>query len=929
MQNQFRTMGKRYLNLSLIVCLLFVTSSACGSTPIQEIPTHTSTNTPTPVPPTPATSTATHTMVPTMTATPLPKSSLRSIGLEGGPITALVIDPQTPTTLYAETPNNVVFKSVDGGEHWSGVSIVMDEQNASSWDDSGARSLAINPLDSDTLYAGYFRSTNGGKDWYRSFGPILDVDIYLLHSLMIDPQSPSTLYMVTNAGIYKSMDGGGSWSSSIVGYLGYVRALIIDPKTPTTLYAGKPTGIYKSEDGGLTWSRLETGKAHVYAYALAIDPVTPSILYAGDEAGNIYKSTDSGQSWTVEAIVGHEIRTLVIDPSTPSTLYAGTEYHGVSRSTDAGATWFQVNSGLNNSHINALQIDPIDSSIIYAATNDGVYKSYDRGENWHPENTGLTAYWASSLVFDLSLTSTMYVSTNIGLYESFDNGSNWKSVDLPPINNAWTWEGAYMASDPSNPATLFMWSQFGVLKSLDAGAHWNTSSTGLPQSGFNPTAIFVNDLAIDPLTPTILYAGTNNGIYKSQDGGNHWGVTGQNNQRVGNLVIDPTTPSTIYASTFYTDCSLLLMSINSGATWKIINSCLPTWYPTFLVIDPKTPTTLFLGTDCRIFKSTDGGVNWNETNYGRNYTVSSLVISPISSSTVYISTDGGVYRSDDYGMNWNAIDTGLKYMINFLTINPASPDTLYVGTNGGGVYTIIPGFVPEVVTLNPGPTPFPTPVPTWVPLPQPPLYDDFEGASLDSSRWQPGNYPIPLKFSYLQKDGVLVFEGQSNNETSYFELNMIQPNLRTIDQVRVFEAQLKVPMRADGVGGESISMYLWADLPFQGWRVTECNLAALNTDAPFFACMTRRAPPLTDPVHVSQSIPIQFGQWYTVRIEMNPDNGAIQTYLDGILVDHYMPMDASVILNLYFRPSFVFYTNPLSSLMFEIDNVRITGGALP
>lgn len=254
-----------------------------------------------------------------------------------------------------------------------------------------------------------------------------------------------------------------------------------------------------------------------------------------------------------------------------------------------------------------------------------------------------------------------------------------------------------------------------------------------------------------------------------------------------------------------------------------------------------------------------------------------------------------------------------------------------------GIGSAIPGFIPAAVTLMPRPTPTPTlpvptltptlPVPTWAPLPQPPLYDDFESAILDSLRWQPADLSIADQFSFLQKDGVLILEREAKEEGSYFEINMIEPNLRTIDQVRVFEAQLKVPTRADG-DWSGIIMRLWAELPGPRWWATECSLKALTTDEPTFECTTRWGR-LNRPEHVTQSIPLQFGQWYTVRMEMNPGNGAIQTYLDGVLIDHYVPMDASALLNSFFRPSFVFYTDPLSSLMAEIDNVRITGGALP
>jgi photosystem II stability/assembly factor-like uncharacterized protein len=118
-------------------------------------------------------------------------------GPEGAAIGVLAIDPHTPTTLYASTSVGV-FKSTDGGGHWSAVDV-----------------------------AGHF--------------------------LAIDPQTPTTLY-AGGAGIFKSTDGGATWSAVNSDLTGVGR-LVIDPQTPTTLYASIwNNGVFKSTDGGVTWS---------------------------------------------------------------------------------------------------------------------------------------------------------------------------------------------------------------------------------------------------------------------------------------------------------------------------------------------------------------------------------------------------------------------------------------------------------------------------------------------------------------------------------------------------------------------------------------------------------------------------------------------------------------------------------------------------
>src|SRR5438874_32924 len=89
-----------------------------------------------------------------------------------------------------------------------------------------------------------------------------------------------------------------SWTS-IGPQGGSIKALAIDPMTPATLYAGTNAGVFKSTDGGGSWSAINTSLPSVkYVLALAIDPLTPATLYAGIDIYGVFKSTDGGGSWS-------------------------------------------------------------------------------------------------------------------------------------------------------------------------------------------------------------------------------------------------------------------------------------------------------------------------------------------------------------------------------------------------------------------------------------------------------------------------------------------------------------------------------------------------------------------------------------------------------------------------------------------------------
>ena len=295
---------------------------------------------------------------------------------------ALAIDPSTPATVYAGT-NGGVFKSANGGTSWTAV-LTSTEVLA----------LAIDPSTPATLYAGtfggVFKTTNGGDSWTAVNSGLTNTT--LDSPLAIDPSTPATLYAGASGsgGVFKSTDGGmiwtnvGSFSTGLT--VTQVLALAIDPSTPATLYAGTGNffslggGIFKSINGGTSWTsvgNVSTGLPATPVLALAIDPSTPATLYAGTgnsvllglQTGGIFKSANGGTTWTAASsgLTDTNVFALAIDPSTPATLYAGT-YDGVFKGTNGGTSWTAVNFGFANPQVLALAIDPSTPTTLYAGS---------------------------------------------------------------------------------------------------------------------------------------------------------------------------------------------------------------------------------------------------------------------------------------------------------------------------------------------------------------------------------------------------------------------------------------------------------------------------------------------------------------------------------------------------------------------------------
>ena len=125
-----------------------------------------------------------------------------------GCVSAIVIDPQNPSMVYAGSSSHGVYKSTDGGTTWNAVN-------------SGLPSILL--------------------------------DVYV-STLAVDPKNAGTLYAGSREGLFKSTDGGTSWSKT--GLTAEPYALVIDPRNMGSVYAATPAGLFKSTDGGASWRNL-------------------------------------------------------------------------------------------------------------------------------------------------------------------------------------------------------------------------------------------------------------------------------------------------------------------------------------------------------------------------------------------------------------------------------------------------------------------------------------------------------------------------------------------------------------------------------------------------------------------------------------------------------------------------------------------------
>jgi photosystem II stability/assembly factor-like uncharacterized protein len=557
------------------------------------------------------------------------------------------------------------------------------------------------------------RSTDAGSTW-KEVNNGLPTDEALL-CLAIDPANTSLVYTGTGSGLFKSSDRGTSWTRINGGpKTGRVHFLLIDPTATSVIYGlGDPgaftssdgsliggVGVFKSTDGGLTWSP-SGNRVDDAVWCLAFDATNTSIMYAGTYSG-LLKSEDRGTSWSK---VGLEldIESVIVDPSDTSTVYALTLVDGLFKSSDHGLTWIEIDRGLERALVDSLALDASNTSVLYAGTDgSGAFKSTDGGLTWNAINNGLEKQMGPSdtlcvmgLDIDPADTSVVYAWTCSGLAKTIDGGMNWKGIDS---GLRYYGSATSFAVDPSNASVLYAflpqsptWEDIGLFKSTDGGLHWTEISDAFAAEEY------VGPFVIDPSNTSTMYAGIGSGgISKSIDGGLSWHAVnyGLNVKETAicSLAVDPTNTSVIYAGNAAHGG---FKSTDAGSTWTAFGSGLDEAGAMFTIaMDPSNTTVLYAGVgtftsadvETGVFKSADAGSTWTAVNSGLGEftNVISLAIDPTHSTVIYAGTlVGGVFRSADAGGHWQSLTGLATHSVVCLAIDPVNPTTLYAGTEGG------------------------------------------------------------------------------------------------------------------------------------------------------------------------------------------------------------------------------------------------------
>jgi len=440
------------------------------------------------------------------------------------------------------------------------------------------------------------------------------------------------------------------------------------------------------------------------------------------------------------ASVSGRIISVAVDPTNENIAYVGSASGGVWKTVDQGANWTSVTSRLGSMHIDALAIDPHNSSTIYAGTGEtympgddfaymGVYVSHDAGNSWTllDGTASLPLSACSSIAIDPTNTSRIYISGNVGVYVSNDAGSTWTKTSL----NGFVEQ--LMVSTADHNTIFATGSQTNLWRSTDAGATWTAlagwnANRGLPDN--NP---WFNRVTITQSSGTTLKGGVTHVIYavfaepmrvyRSDTEGSSWNEVSRQDFNEENfaVVADPVNADVFFTAGMtlrratqggwsvqvvqmqYNEIRTLAyapsdshvwyagtdngveVSVDNGITWKTRSNGLNTtqWYS--LAVSPDGANVYGAVKDISILRLNADG-SWSALSWG---TPQEIVADPTHSHVLYaISSDSkGVGRSTDNGQAFSAVNGNLPVSsgLAHLSIDPAGTGTLYIAS-GANVY---------------------------------------------------------------------------------------------------------------------------------------------------------------------------------------------------------------------------------------------------
>ncbi|MEK9151948.1 MAG: YCF48-related protein [Patescibacteria group bacterium] len=293
---------------------------------------------------------------------------------------------------------------------------------------------------------GIFKSGDKGDNWAQKVaiptttGERKSINQVSISTIVQDPQDPKAIYVGTTAnGMFYSYDGGDSWLQPVQISRGRIPGLAVDPKNKCVIYVASENKVLKSEDCSRTWSvKYFDTRVDKVIVAVAVDGYNPKIVWAANNAGDVLKSTDGGQSWANVKHFDSQILKLQVNAGDSRKVYVGTKGSGVWRTDDLGMNWTDLSPEYRkfagSMDFSDMAMGVSDPKTVVFTSKYGLLRSRDGGDTWSsvdlltPPTTSVVYY---SVALDPKNADNIYYGTSTTFYKSGNGGANWVPKKLP------------------------------------------------------------------------------------------------------------------------------------------------------------------------------------------------------------------------------------------------------------------------------------------------------------------------------------------------------------------------------------------------------------------------------------------------------------------------------------------------------------------
>jgi len=663
----------------------------------------------------------------------------------GGRIRAIIVHPTDSNIMWVGSCGGGIWKTTNGGTTWNPLDDFLPGMSISC--------MVLDPTNPNILYAGtgegffeteegstntacirgagIFKSIDGGATWAQ-LPTTANADFYFVNRLAMSPADPKVILAGTSTGIYRTTNGGASWTKTLPNE--WIYDVDFHPTDASKAIAGvHENGVFYTSDGGLTWTHSTSIAAHRSELEYARS--NPSIVYGAVADGGsvtIWRSTDGGVTFTKQGAAGiatYEAYNVAlwVNPKDPTSIIYGGVY--LYRSTDSGATSANV---LDSVHADMHAI--VTHPSFDGSSNKTVFIGCDGGLYRIPDFSG------SASSFYTGIGITQFYGAAINPISGRVMGGTQDNYTLLYRGDPSNWsvtaggDGGYNQTDPTDQNFFYgciYWAyQF---RSTDGGVNADYCYGGpnpITDSGDAANCNFINPFTLDPNNPNRMLVGTIR-LWRSNNvkaGTPDWfvikpSIAPGNKPDGGNAHFAPNNPYNISAvAVAKGNSNVIWVGHNNGNLYVTTNgtSNSPTWnrvdtlgplpdrWISKIAIDPSNPNHVYVSYlgwhDDSIWETTNGGNTWKDIASGKLVpaSVNVVAVHPTIPGYLFAGTDLGLFISADNGGTWTSTSQGPGTVsVEEIAFKDAS--TIVLATYGRGMWmgTISPAGVPRIDSLSP------------------------------------------------------------------------------------------------------------------------------------------------------------------------------------------------------------------------------------